>query len=95
MGDMAFRCLTDPDGAVTGIERMGAWQEEIDIAPDLLEWSDARFIAHGDGLLTFACIDETATYGIVGEAPVAGYPNPVVLHARLLTVRPNGPGAAC
>lgn len=86
MAAMLFRCLTDPAGNVQAIEPAAPWLPEMWVSKAALDHADPRFIAHGDGLISFYCRNETATYGIVGEDEACWW-EPVYI-ARFLNVRP-------
>jgi hypothetical protein len=90
---LVFRRVWGADGETARIERLTPWHPEIEITADFLEHADARFVAHGDGLVTFSCADEEATYGIYGDERDPAYPTTTVLRARLLRVRTTSGGA--
>lgn len=79
---MRFRWFDAPDGTPGDVERLGAWETEADISDRLLRLPHPRFVAHGDGLITFRCADETATYGITDQGM---RPSPSDLERRAIT----------
>lgn len=90
MGHVVFRCISDSAGRSIGMERMtDDWPAEIEISRGCMENTEPHLISHGDGLVTFHCTEEEATYGLTGIArTLPGYRDGVILRAQLLGVRP-------